>query len=76
MVGHQCRWEFAVTCESCGLVGHASSFEELQWMRARHEERDGLEGHSLALGSGTAVVRPNVPADSLTASQVLAVCNQ
>jgi hypothetical protein len=34
---HQCRWEFAVTCETCGLVGHASSFEELQAMRARHE---------------------------------------
>ena len=37
-----------MTCESCGLVGHASSFEELQYMRARHEERDALDSVSHA----------------------------
>lgn len=39
MVGHQTRWELAVFCESCGLVGYVSTFEELQYMRARHEDR-------------------------------------
>ena len=37
---HQTRWELAVTCETCGLIGHCSSFEELTFMRARHEEQD------------------------------------
>lgn len=40
-----------MTCESCGLVGHASSVEEARMLAARHEEQDLHGLHIAAYGT-------------------------